>query len=122
MDDCICASLGGKEKYIEVLKKYSKQGTYFLTPAQTVYWKDLARASKLTPDPDDTKTTKKAFDYLGYNKVAKINTGLSYEEDYGKRVDNFAKKFDFDVIELEGTLKLIMDCYLKIKWKLQKKS
>ena len=122
VDDCICASLGGKEKYIDVLKKYGKQGTFFLTPVQTVYWKDLVKASKITPDPDDVETTKNAFEYLGYNKVAQINTGLSYEKNYDKKVDDFANKFDFDVIEIEGTSQFITDFYLKIKRELQERS
>lgn len=42
--------------------------------------------------------TKIVFDYSGYKKVAKINTGLFYEKEFETKVREFAELYGFEVV------------------------
>lgn len=48
---------------------------------------------------------------LGYRKVARINTKLSYEPDFEKKIEEFAHNFGFEVIELEGSTEIVQKSY-----------
>ncbi|MCS3923068.1 DUF1638 domain-containing protein [Methanosalsum natronophilum] len=115
VDDCICASLGGRNKYLNVLNDFKGKGIYFLTPVQATHWREMLKIAKVTPDPNDIEMTKFVFDYSGYESVGKICTGLSYEKDYDEKVQEFAELFDFQIVELDGDLNLIEKCYSRIK-------
>lgn len=115
VDDCIGAVLGGRGRYLEVLKSCRGVGTFFLTPMWAVNWREMVRAAGLSQDPDDIKMSKFVFDYAGYKRVAKVNTGLAYEKDFNTRVKEFSILFEFEVTDLEGTLQLVENCYAKTK-------
>ncbi|AEH60331.1 Protein of unknown function DUF1638 [Methanosalsum zhilinae DSM 4017] len=115
VDDCICATLGGKKQYMDTLRRFKGKGIYFLTPVQASYWREMLKIARVTPDPDDIEMTKLVFDYSGYENVGKICTGLSYEKDYDQKIEEFASLFDFDIVELEGDLRLIENCYFELK-------
>jgi Protein of unknown function (DUF1638). len=115
-DDCICVSLGRRSRYIKILKDTtSGEGTYFLTPMQAAYWREIAYASALTPDPNDDEMLKMVFEYSNYKNVGKVSTGLKYENGFDAIVDDFSKRFDLNVIEYEGTPSMIEKSYEKIK-------
>jgi len=59
--------------------------------------------------------SKFVFDYAGYKRVARINTGLAYEKDFEACVREFSVLFDFEITDLEGTTKLVENCYAKTK-------
>lgn len=115
MDDCIAASLGSKETYLDAIMGCKGEGIYFLTPMQATYWKDMLKIARITPDPDDIEMTKYVFDYSGYKKVAKVDTGLDYDRDFEERVGEFSRLFDLDVVEMKGDLGLIERCYKNAK-------
>ena len=114
-DDCICVSLGRRSKYIKILKGAAAgEGTYFLTPMQAAYWREIAYASALTPDPNDDEMLKMVFEYSNYRNVGKVSTGLKYENGFDAIVDDFSKRFDLNIIEYEGTPSMIEKSYEKI--------
>ncbi|MDI9394683.1 MAG: DUF1638 domain-containing protein [Euryarchaeota archaeon] len=115
VDDCIGAVLGGREQYLEALKSFRGVGTFFLTPMWAVNWREMVRTAGLSRDPDDITMSKFIFDYAGYKRVAKINTGLAYEKDFDACVKEFSTLFEFEITELEGTLQLVENCYAKTK-------
>jgi Protein of unknown function (DUF1638). len=115
-DDCICVSLGRRSNYIKILKGAAAgEGTYFLTPMQAAYWREIAYASALTPDPNDDEMLKMVFEYSNYRNVGKVSTGLNYENKFDAIVDDFSKRFDLKIIEYEGTPSMIETSYEKIK-------
>ncbi|MEA1984808.1 MAG: DUF1638 domain-containing protein [Euryarchaeota archaeon] len=116
VDDCICASLGGRQVYAGLLTGEERgEGTYFLTPMQAAHWREMVVIAKLTPDPDNIEMTKAVFDYSGYCNVGKIDTGLSYEAHFDEQVDEFAELFDLDLVEMEGNTTIVDESYRKLR-------
>ena len=115
VDDCIGAVLGGRGRYLEALKNCSGVGTFFLTPMWAVNWREMIRTAGLSQNPDDIEMSKFVFDYAGYKRVTRVNTGLAYEKDFDARVKEFSTLFEFEVTDLEGTLQLVENCYAKTK-------
>ncbi|WP_321417900.1 DUF1638 domain-containing protein [uncultured Methanomethylovorans sp.] len=111
VDDCIGAVLGGRAAYLAKLKSFKGVGTFFMTPMWAANWKEMIRSAGITNDPDNTKMAKYVFDYAGYKKVAKLNTGLKYEQRFDSMVEEFAKTFDFEIIEMDANLSLIEKCF-----------
>ncbi len=111
VDDCIGAVLGGRAAYLSKLKSFRGIGTFFMTPMWAANWKEMIISAGITNDPDDIKMAKYVFDYAGYKKVAKLNTGLVYEQGFDDRVEEFARKFNFEIIEMDGNLDLIEKCF-----------
>lgn len=106
-DDCICISLGSRKKYMSILQTAGCEGTYFLTPMQAAYWREIAYASALTPDPNDDEMLKIVFEYSNYKNVGKIKTGLLYEKEFDGIVDDFSQRFNLNVIEYDGSQSMI---------------
>ena len=52
---------------------------------------------------------------LGYRKVARINTKLSYEFVFEKKMEEFACNFGFVVIELEGSTEIVQKSYNQMR-------
>lgn len=107
LDDCIAAALGGNSRYREILKSHSD--TFFLTPMWAVNWKSafgtfegMIGGFEFTPEN---------LRELGYRKVARVNTGLSYEPDFEKKIEEFALDFGFEIIELEGSTEIAQKSY-----------
>ncbi len=115
VDDCIGAVLGGRGRYLEVLKSCRGVGTFFLTPMWAVNWREMVRTAGLSQNPDDITMSKFVFDYAGYKRVARVNTGLDYEKDFDACVKEFSALFEFEITDLEGTLQLVESCYAKTK-------
>ena len=111
IDDCIGASLGGRKPYLKALKEAGGEGIYFLTPMGATFWKEMAVIARLTNDPDNTAMTKIVFDYAGYKKVGKINTGLPYEKSFNEKVEEFAQAFEFQIVDMQGTVKIAEQSY-----------
>lgn len=107
LEDCIAAALGGNSRYREILKNHSD--TFFLTPMWAVNWKSafgtcegMMGGFEFTPEN---------LRELGYRKVARVNTGLSYEPDIEKKIEEFALNFGFEIIELEGSTEIAQKSY-----------
>jgi hypothetical protein len=53
---------------------------------------------------------------IGYKRVAKINTGLAYTENFDKSIRKFAELFDFEILEFDiGNQKNFENCYEELK-------
>lgn len=115
IDDCIGAVLGGRGQYLKALKSCKGVGTFFLTPMWATNWREMVRTAGLSQNPDDISMSKFVFDYAGYKRVARVNTGNSYEKSFEASVIEFSTLFDFEIIDLEGTMELVESCYTKTK-------
>lgn len=111
VDDCIGAVLGGRAAYLSKLKSFKGVGTFFMTPMWAANWKEMIKSAGITNDPTNIKMAKYVFDYAGYKKVAKVNTGLRYEEGFDNMVEEFARLFNFEIIEMDATLSIIKKCF-----------
>jgi hypothetical protein len=71
------------------------------------YGKDPTKALKMM---------KKLHEMVGYKRVAKINTGLKYTENFDEAIREFADIFDFEILEFDdGNQKIFEDCYNELK-------
>ncbi len=122
VDDCIGAALGGRKQYLSALKNCKGVGTFFLTPMWAANWREMIRTAGLSQNPDDIEMSKFVFDYAGYKRAARINTGLKYEKTFEANIEEFARLFDFELIDLEGTTGLVENCYMQIKKSVAKTS
>jgi hypothetical protein len=114
VDDCIGATLGGGEEYLKTLKMLSSQGTFLFTPMYAHSWREIMRVDP--KDPEKTiKMLRKVNEITGYKRVAKVDTGLTYTENFHQKVEEFAQIFDFDVLEIKGNQKIFQACYLSMK-------
>lgn len=111
LEDCIAAALGGNSRYREILKSHSD--TFFLTPMWAVNWKTAFRVG------DELllgfEFTPEHLRELGYRKVARINTKLSYESDFEEKIEEFAHNFGFEIIELEGSTEIVQKSYNQMR-------
>lgn len=105
LEDCIAAALGGNSSYRETLKRHSD--AFFLTPMWAVNWKSAFRVD----DKYGFKFTPESLRELGYRKIARVNTGLSYEPDFEKKIEEFSLNFGFEVIELKGSTEIAQNSY-----------
>ena len=115
IDDCIGAVLGGRAAYLEKLKSFHGIGTFFMTPMWAAHWREMVVSAGMTPDPDDIKLSKFVFDYAGYKNVAKMDTGLHYEKQFEPMVEEFARLFEFNIIDMEASPDLMVSCYKQLK-------
>jgi hypothetical protein len=117
VDDCIGATVGGFKNYLRILKSVSDTGTYLFTPMYSKGWKELLDLNKLNKDPAKAlKLMKKTHEMIGYKRVAKINTGLEYTENFDTSIREFADLFDFEILEFyDGNQEIFKDCYHELK-------
>jgi hypothetical protein len=115
IDDCIGAVLGSRDAYLEKLKGCGGVGTFFMTPMWAANWREMLYSAGMTSDPENIEMSKFVFDQVGYKTVAKINTGLRYEENFDSIVEEFARIFDFDIMEMDASPALLERCYVQLK-------
>ncbi|WP_340818955.1 DUF1638 domain-containing protein [Methanolobus sp. WCC4] len=115
IDDCIGAVLGSRAAYLEKLKSFNGVGTFFMTPMWAAHWREMVVSAGMTPNPDDIKLSKFVFDYAGYRNVAKMDTGLHYEKKFEPMVEEFARLFEFDVIDMKASPDLLVRCYERLR-------
>jgi len=102
VEDCISIALGGNDAYVRTLVNSEGAGTFYLTPMWASSWEEL-------PTDNVSDFDKK---YLKrYGRVAKINTGLSYEQDFDENVRDFARFFNLKIVELQGSKKIAGQSY-----------
>lgn len=101
VDDCIGATLGGTDAYLKALKQFSDEGTFFFTPMYAHSWRKIMRVDS-EKSGQTIEMLKEMNEITGYKRVAKIQTRLPYTKDFDKTVEEFAKIFDFEVLEIEG--------------------
>ena len=123
VDDCIGATVGGVQNYLSRLKSVSDAGTYLFTPMGSKSWRELIQLDKLNSDPAKAlKLMKKTHEMIGYKRVAKINTGLEYTENFDDSVREFADLFDFEILEFDdGNQEIFEDCYYELKAEIEDK-
>ncbi len=101
VDDCIALALGGNQAYGDVLTKDTDIALFF-TPMWAAHWRDL---------PDDYSLLK----HVRFKKIAKVDTGLSYEPNFEANVDKCAQRFCLRPVPLQGSTTVIRSSYQRAK-------
>jgi hypothetical protein len=108
--DCISAALGGNAAYEELMYACRGTGALYFTPMWASSWKEMREERK--------KSQNFKEDYLRdprYSRVVKLDTGLSYDPDFHKNIQNFARIFDMEIMEVKGSLELAKKSYRAAK-------
>jgi hypothetical protein len=106
IEDCISAALGGNDSYARAMLACRGKGTIYLTPMWASSWKKLEK---------ETGSQDFNYRYLRnprYCLAAKIETGLSYEPDFNKNVQEFALTFGMKITDLKGSAEIAEQSYL----------
>jgi hypothetical protein len=101
VEDCIALALGGNQVYANVLTNHNNI-MLFLTPMVAAQWQDLSEDFLL-------------MKHARFKKIAKVDTGLSYEPDFDANVDKCAKRFSLYPVLLRGNTNVIQKSYLRAK-------
>lgn len=115
VDDCICAALGGKRAFMEIIKEFRGERVFMLTPMWAANWEKMVVANGFARDLETLDESKLVFRAARYSRVAKINTGLNYQQNFESRVREFAAFYDFEITELETDQALFEKCYNELK-------
>lgn len=111
IDDCIAVALGGNENYDHALTE-NQEVALFMTPMWASNWNAMGQEDAPSGKPLDLREMLKG---TGMKKVARIDTGLSFEKGFYEKVDGFAREFGLETIELPGTVAVAEDSYEKAK-------
>jgi hypothetical protein len=115
VDDCICATLGGKNSFIDIVKSLEGKRTFMLTPMWAANWERMIVANGFARSLELLEESRMVFRVSKYTQVAKINTGLSCQQDFDSRVYEFADYYSFDVREIEADQAIFERCYSELK-------
>jgi hypothetical protein len=111
IDDCIATALGGNEEYDRTLSEH-KDVAVFLTPMWASGWKVMIEENASLGRGRDLRAMLKG---TGLRRVARIDTGLSFEKGFQEKVDGFAREFGLERIELAGSTAVAEKSYERAK-------
>lgn len=118
VDDCIAAALGGNKQYAEALTSYQGVG-YFCTPmwAASLGYTDREAKRYAIEHHLKPRTFGDFLVELGYSKIAILNTGLKFVNDFEveSTINWFASLYHFEVVRLHGSVKIAERCYRQAK-------
>ncbi len=109
VDDCISVALGGNDAYAEAMANREGTGTFYLTPMWASGWGNFPKEKFSELSEHDKKYIRR------YRRVAKINTGLSYEPDFDENVRDFARFLNLKIVEIQGSKKIAEQSYQNAK-------
>ncbi len=115
VDDCICATLGGKQAFMETIRSLRGERTFMLTPMWAANWEKMVVANGFARDMGSLEESKLVFKAARYSHVAKINTGLKYQHNFESRVREFAAFYDFGITEIKAEQAIFERCYSELK-------
>jgi len=111
IDDCIATALGGNEEYDRTLSEH-KDVAVFMTPMWASGWKVMIEENASLGRGRDLRAMLKG---TGLRRVARIDTGLSFEKGFGEKVDGFAREFGLEKIDLPGGTSVAEKSYERAK-------
>jgi len=114
IDDCIALALGGNENYDRTLAEH-QDVALFMTPMWASNWKAMGQEDAASGQRLDLGAMLKG---TGLTKVARIDTGLCFEQGFIEKVDGFAREFGLERIELPGGTTVARGCYERAKSRL----
>jgi hypothetical protein len=113
VDDCISVALGGNKEYETTLSKCPGVGIFF-TPMWAYNWREI---DKEVGKSSKSKCLGEMLNDLGYQSIAKLDTGLHYISDFelDSRIQEFAKSYNLEIVHLQGCTNITDNCYKHAK-------
>ena len=111
IEDCIALALGGNECYDRALAEH-QDAALFMTPMWASNWRKMGQEDAAAGKGRDLSATIRAS---GMKKVVQIDTGLRFEPGFEEKVDEFARNFGLQRIDMPGRTALAKSCYEKAK-------
>ena len=108
VDDCVCALIGSRNKYIETINE--EPGTWFMTYGWAKYWKEL---SCETVGSFDINKMKLVFDRTGYKRTVVVDLEFGDKEIYHKRCNEFSEIFNLPICYKKGDVNLLKEALRK---------
>ena len=113
VDDCIAVALGGNKRYDETLSRFPGVGIFF-TPMWAFNWREI---DKEVSKSSKSQSLGSILNSLGYQRVAKLDTGLHYISDFEveSKISEFASSYNLEIVGLQGSTEIADRCYSKAK-------
>ena len=113
VDDCISVALGGNKQYEETLSRFPGVGIFF-TPMWAYNWREI---DKEVSKSSKSQSLGSILNSLGYQRVAKLDTGLHYIRDFEieSKIDEFASSYNLEIVDLQGSTEIADRSYQKAK-------
>lgn len=113
VDDCIAVALGGNKRYEETLRGFSDIG-FFFTPMWAFNWREIEKEAN---NSSKSQSLGNMLNRLGYQKVAMLDTGLHYTENFGveSKVGELASLYNLEIVRLQGSTEIVDRCYQQAK-------
>ncbi|WP_245860364.1 DUF1638 domain-containing protein [Methanosarcina spelaei] len=108
--DCISAALGGNAAYDEIMYACRGTGALYFTSMWASSWKQMEEERKKSRNFRDNFLKDPR-----YSRVVKLDTGLSYDPDFHKNVQDFARTFNTEIMEVKGSVELTEKSYRTAK-------
>jgi len=94
-DDCFGAILGGRLRYLEMIK--NNKGTMFLSPGYAEYWAAKYEKAGIEKIVLQYENNRLLYKTLGYTKVMMLDNGLGDREEFKRRAVIFTRIYDFSL-------------------------
>lgn len=110
VDDCVSISLGGNEIYTKTMLIGNGRGAIYATP--------MWLSSMNEKDYESTISYQNVRKYLSspmYSILFKINNQNSKDNNFNRNVSEFAKIFDMEIIDIDGTMDIAINSYMEAK-------
>lgn len=111
IEDCIALALGGNEFYDQALTEH-QDAALFMTPMWASNWRAMGQEDAAAGKGRDLGATIRAS---GMKKVVRIDTGLRFEPGFDEKVDEFARNFGLQRIDMLCGTALAKGCYERAK-------
>jgi len=110
VDDCLSVALGGNENYTKTMLLGNGRGAIYATP--------MWLSSMNETDYKSTVSYLNAKKYLSspmYSLLIKINNQNYKDNNYHRNASEFAKIFDMEIINTDGTMNISINSYMEAK-------
>ncbi|WP_292464420.1 DUF1638 domain-containing protein [Methanolobus sp.] len=110
VDDCVSIALGGNEIYTKTMLIGNGRGAIYATP--------MWLSSMNEKDYKSTVSYQNVRKYLSspmYSLLFKINNQNSKDNNFHRNVSEFAKIFDMEIIDIDGTMNIAINSYMETK-------
>jgi hypothetical protein len=113
VDDCIAVALGGNKRYDETLSRFPGVGIFF-TPMWAFNWSEI---DKEVGNSSKSQSLGSMLNSLGYQRVAKLDTGLHYISDFEveSKISEFASSYRLEIVGLQGSTEIADRCYQRAR-------
>ncbi|WMW24937.1 DUF1638 domain-containing protein [Methanolobus sediminis] len=110
VDDCVSVALGGNEVYTKTMLLGNGRGAIYATP--------MWLSSMNETDYISTVSYQNVSKYLSspmYSLLFKINNQNHKDNNFHRNASEFAKIFDMEIINIDGTMDIAINSYMEAK-------